>query len=223
MQGMLFAAVALCSMATARAGQELPKGLVLNLDFRNIREGLIPSNTLYPLHVPQGNLRTRDIDKRTFLLFEDGQGLDIPHCTLLDPDGSTTWVASIRVLPLSDGIIAAQCNADSGFVIYLRDGVVHAAIQSGRNVVTLREQPGQGLGSILKKQVTIDLKISPNSAQLILNRNRVCNIALSKPLAGTNQKIRIGQPNTSLLPALRPNAVPKGFTGGIASFKILRQ
>ena len=196
---------------------------MLNLDFQNITEGLIPSKTLYPLFVPLGELRTQPINSRHTLILSEGQGLDIPHSSLLDPDGSS-WVTSIRVVALSDGLIMSQCNDTSGYAIYLKDGVVHAVILSGRTSVTLREQPDRGIGSVLKKQVTIDLKINPDSAMLILNRNRVAYVTLQKPLAGENHLIRIGEHAAIPVPLKRkPAATATGFTGGINAVKILRQ
>lgn len=206
-----------------RAEPSLPKGLMLNLDFQNIQNGLIPSKTLYPLYVPQGKLETETVNARNMLVFKKGQGLDIPHCSLLDPDG-TSWVASLRVYALTDGIIMAQYNEESGYVIYLKDGVVHVTILSGHSAITLTERPNRGIGRVFKKQVTIELKISPDSALLVLNRNQVAYAPLQKPLAGENHQIRLGAHAAVPLPLKRnPAATTTGFTGGINSFKILRQ
>jgi hypothetical protein len=210
-------------MRRCMAGQPLPKGVILNLDFQNIQEGLIPNKTLYPLFVPMNGLDTKIVNTRNMLVLREGQGLDIPHSTLLDPDGSS-WIASIRVLAMTDGIIMSQCNDESGYVIYLKDGVVHATVLSGHSAVTLKERPENGIGSVLKKQVSIELKTGPNSAFLILNRNRVAYAPLQKPLQGETHRIRIGQ--HIALPAplkCNPTATTTGFTGGISSLKILRQ
>lgn len=213
--------LSVASLCTAE--QTLPKGLMLNLDFQNITEGLIPSKTLYPLFVPIGELRTQPVNTRHTLILDEGQCLDIPHSSLLDPDGSS-WVISVRVIALTDGLIISQYNDTSGYAIYLKDGVVHANILSDRTSVTLREQPNRGIGSILKKQVTIDLKINPNSALLVLNRNRVAYTPLQKPLAGKNHMIRIGEHAEIPVPLKRkPAATTTGFTGGINAVKILRQ
>lgn len=213
----------LCITYPCASEQSLPKGLMLNLDFQNITEGLVPSKALYPLFVPLGELRTQPINSRHTLILSEGQGLNIPHSSLLDPDGSA-WATSIRIVALTDGLVLSQCNDTSGYVIYLKDGVVHADILSDHSAVTLREQPDRGLGSILNKQVTIDLKINPNSALLILNRNRVAYTTLQKPLSGENHLIRLGE--HAMIPAplkRKPSATPTGFTGGISSLKILRQ
>lgn len=205
------------------ADQAMPKGVMLNLDFQNIQDRLIPSKTLYPLYVPLEKLDTQIANNRRMLVLQDGQGLDIPHCSLLDPDG-TSWVVSIRMLALTDGIIMSQCNDTSGYVIYLKDGVVHATIRSGYSTTTLRERPGYGIGNVFKKQVSIDLKIGRDFAVLILNRTRVATVPLQKPLAGDNHLIRIGGHTTVPTPLKRnPAATTTGFAGGISSFKILRQ
>ncbi len=203
--------------------EHLPKGIILNLDFQQIRDGLIPNKALYPLHVPTNGLGTETVNQREILVFKEGKGLDIPHSSLLDPDG-TSWVVSIRMLALADGIIMSQCNDTSGYVIYLKDGVVHATIRSGYSTTTLRERPGYGIGNVFKKQVSIDLRIERDFAFLILNRTRVATTSLQKPLAGNNHLIRIGGHTTVPIPLKRnPAATPTGFAGGISSFKILRQ
>ena len=205
------------------AAQPMPKGVMLNLDFQNIQNGLIPSKTLYPLYVPLGELDTQIANNRRILVLQEGQGLDIPHCSLLDPDG-TSWVASIQVFALTDGLIMSQCNDESGYAIYLKDGVVHATILSGHSVITLRERPGTGIGRVFKKRVSIDLKISPKFAFLILNRTRVAYAPLQKPLSGETLWIRIGEHKALPAPLKRnPAATTTGFTGGVSSLKILRQ
>lgn len=214
-----------CKSAEHRKNEKdcLPKGIVLNLDFQQIKDGLIPNKTLYPLHVPTKGLGTETVNQRELLVFKEGKGLGIPHCSLLDPDG-TSWIVSIRVHALTDGIIMSQSNGTSGYVIYLKDGVVHATIRSGYSTTTLRERPGYGIGSIFKKQVSIDLQIGRDSAFLMLNRARVATVPLHKPLAGNNHLIRIGEHTTVPIPLKRnPAATTTGFTGGISSFKLLRQ
>ncbi len=202
---------------------DTPKGIILNLDFQNIHDGLIPNKTLYPLYVPLNDLGTKIVDDRTLLMFNQGEGLDIPHSSLLDPAG-TTWVASIRMIALTDGIIMSQCNDDSGYMIYLKDGIVHAAILTAGSVITLREGMESGIGNVMKKRVSIVLKITPNSASLMLNRRGVASTRLQHPLAGENHRIRIGEHAEE--PAVlkqNPLSPMSGFTGGISSFKILRQ
>jgi hypothetical protein len=208
----------LCSAAPS-----LPVGLMLNLDFQQIKDGLIPSKTLYPLYVPLGKLDTQVVNQRNVLIINDGQGLNIPHSSLLDPNG-TTWVASIQVVAKTDGIILSQYNDTCGYVIYLKDGIVHATILSGASAITLKENPENGIGSVLKKRVTIELKIGPQSAILILNRNRVAYVPLQKPLSGKDLLIRLGE-HSSVPTPLKYNPAPltKGFTGEIRLFKMIRQ
>jgi len=209
--------------SVCHADPSAPKGILLNLDLQNIQNGLIPSKTLYPLFVPLGGLNTRMVDSRKLLMFNQGDALDIPHSSLLDPNGSS-WVSSIQIIALTDGIIISQGNDDSGYVIYLKDGVAHASILTGGSVVTLREDAGSGFGSILKKRVSIVLKIDPDSASLILNRTLVSYAPLITPLAGNNHRIRIGA-HTLLPVALKqnPDLSTSGFTGAMGSLKILRQ
>ena len=74
----------------ALAGNPLPRGLMLNLDFQKIENGLIPNKTLYPLYVPICDLDTAPNNSgRVLLMIEAGQGFDIPHSSLLDPDGES--------------------------------------------------------------------------------------------------------------------------------------
>lgn len=209
--------------SVCQADTSAPKGIVLNLDLQNIQNGLIPNKTLYPLFVPQGGLSTKTIHSRKLLMFNHGDGLDIPHSSLLDPSG-TTWVTSIQIIALTDGLVISQGNDDSGFAIYLMDGVVHAALLTGGSVVTLRESTESGLGRIIKKRVTIVLKINSDSASLILNRTLVAHAPLKTPLAGNNLRIRIGE-HTLLPVALKQNLghSTSGFTGAVGSLKILRQ
>lgn len=205
------------------AEHPFPKGVMLNLDLQHIETGLIPNKTLYPLHVPLGRLETKTVNGREILLLKEGQGLDIPHSSLLDPDGGE-WVATIRVFLKSDGIILSQGNGQTGYVIYSKDGVIHAAIRTGGSVVVLRESPENGIDDCLGKWITIDLQIQPEQAILNLNRARVATAPLPSPLSGKECKIRIGE--HPALPAplqFDPSATPTGATGAIASLKILRQ
>ncbi|MEN7972621.1 MAG: LamG domain-containing protein [Verrucomicrobiota bacterium] len=206
------------------ADAPLPKGLMLNLDFRKAENGVIPSKALYPLHVPMEDLYIMtNHEHRVFLMLESEQGLDIPHSSLLDPDGSG-WVATIRIFALSEGIVMSQGDDSEGYAIYIKDGVVHATINTGTSTITLRENPRNGITKCLNKWVTVELKIKPDMATLILNRAHAAAVPLQMPLTGKNHRIRIGEHKT--LPApLRYNkaATTTGFTGAISSFKLLRQ
>lgn len=200
-----------------------PKGLMLNLDFQQTREGLIPSKTLYPLHVPQGELGLELFNSRKMLAFQYGQGLSIPHSTLLDPDGSE-WIVTIRVFPLTNGLILSQGNDEHGLAIYLSDGAVQAAVRTKNSALTLKESASRGISNYIKRWVTIELRIKDNVAYLSLNRRRVAMVPLDAPLDGENMRIRMGSHNK--LPSVlknKPGAQPDGFTGAISSLKVLRQ
>lgn len=202
---------------------EAPKGMLLNLDFQNIEDGLIPNNTLYPIYVPIADIGTNSANNRTILVFKEGQGLDIPHTSLLDPDGSG-WVAGIRVFAFTDGMIMSQSDGEKGYALFIKDGAVHAAIQTGYSTVFLRERPENGITECLNKWVSIELIIKPDVAILSLNRAHVALLPMEIPLQGSDYRIRLGEHET--LPALlaRSKAIePTGFTGAISSFKILRQ
>lgn len=201
-----------------------PDGLMLNLDFQNVENGLIPSKTLYPLYTPLGNLGIETIHNRSMLAFQFGQGLSIPHSSLLDPDGRE-WVISVRAFVLSDGIILSQSNHQVGCIIYIKDGVVHAAVTTGASTFTLTESPTRGgTTDCINSWITIELQIKPDMAILILNRKRCAMAQLSTPLTGDKLHVRLG--NHRSLP--RPfnyikQMAPDGFTGAISSLKFIRQ
>ncbi|MEN8254011.1 MAG: LamG domain-containing protein [Verrucomicrobiota bacterium] len=216
----LIAAMAVC----AQAGNPLPKGLMLNLDFQKIENGLIPNKTLYPLYVPIGDLGTiTNNDKRVLLMVEYGQGLDIPHSSLLDPDGGG-WVATVRVFAMSNGLVMSQGNDENGYAIHIKDGAIHAAIHTGYSTVILKERPENGITECLNKWVTIELKLTPDMAILILNRAHVAIAPLQAPFIGEDYRIRVGEHKTLPAPLRRDKtATTTGFTGGIRSLKVLRQ
>jgi len=114
----LFTVGALALSSPTASSGPLPRGLALNLDFEQAQEGLIPSKAACNLHVPQQDLTIEYLDKRRMLAFREGQGLDIPHSSLLDPDGDG-WVIVIRVFALTDGIIFSQSNEKNGLAIYM--------------------------------------------------------------------------------------------------------
>ena len=210
-------------MALAAHADNLPKGLMLNLDLRKIEDGLIPNKTLYPLYVPMGDLSTESDNRRTFLVFKKEQSLNIPHSSLLDP-GTGEWIATIRVFARTDGIVMSQGNDESGYVIYIKDGAVHAAIRTGQSTILLQELPENGITHCLNTWVTIEVNIQPEMAILSLNRARVALARISEPPSGQNHYIQIGEHQTLPI-ALQHDAeaTPSGFTGAISSFKILRQ
>jgi hypothetical protein len=219
----LLALLVLAGVQPVYASAPLPKGLMLNLDLQHIEGGLIPNKTLYPLYVPMGELGTETFYQRKLLTFRQGQGLDIPHSALLDPDGSE-WIITVRVFALTDGIILSQGDEEKGYAIYMKDGVIHAAIRTNHASITLSELPENGITDYLKEWVTIELKIKPDMAVLSLNRNRAALVPLDLPLSGKNHKIRLGA-HPDLPAALNHNttATPTGFTGAVSSLKLLRQ
>ncbi len=209
-------------MALGAAASELPKGLMLNLDFRKIEEGLIPNKTLYPLYVPTGNLASKSDNRRTVLIFEEGQSLTIPHSSLLDPDGGE-WIATVRVFARTDGIVMSQGNEKTGYTIYIRDGEIRVSIRSDDSVAILKERPEYGITPCLNRWVSIEVRIGPGTASLILNRAQVAFLSLPNPPSGSGHHIRLGE-HLSLPIALQhdPEATPTGFTGAVRSVKILR-
>ena len=42
-----------CHARFQPASSPVPKGLMLNLDFQNVQDGLIPNKAFFPLYVPQ--------------------------------------------------------------------------------------------------------------------------------------------------------------------------
>jgi len=210
--GILFLALLVALASTARQS-DLPEGLILNLDLQHIQNGLVPNKTLYPLYVPLGELGTRTFRNRTVLEVKKGQGLEIPHSSLLDPDGRG-WVATIRIFAKEDGIVLSQSNGQEGYVIRIKDGAVQATIRTGMVTVVLLESEENGITHCLDKWVTIDLQILPEVAILSLNRARVATISLETPLFGKDLRIHLGEP---------PSHPATGFSGAISSLKLLRQ
>lgn len=209
---------------TAQAVEPLPKGLMLNLDFQQVADGLVPSKTLYPLHVPLGGLEIMtNNEQRVFMMVEAGDALDIPHSSLLDPDGSD-WVASIRIFALGNGMVMSQGDDEKGYAIYIKDGAVHAAVRTAHSTIILEERPENGITECLNAWITIELKFTRDMAILVLNRAHVAIAPLEAPLSGKDCRIRIGEHKTLPAPLLRDaTATPAGFTGAIGSLKLLRQ
>ena len=220
---LIFLVGILFQMPAHSLEQSVPKGLMLNLDFQQVKESLIPSKTLYPLYVPQGDLEIETFNNRNMLAFQYGQGLDVPHSSLLDPDGND-WIVSVRVFALTDGLILSQGNDQYGFAIYLKDGCVQATLRTPHSSVTLKERADRGITNRIKKWVSIELQIKNDVAILSLNRQRVSMLPLQAPLTGENMHIRLGHHHE--LPAVlknKPRMKPTGFTGTISSLKIFRQ
>ncbi len=200
-----------------------PKGLMLNLDFESAKDGLIPSKTLYPLFVPQGDLEIERFNNRNMLTFQYGQGIDIPHSLLLDPNGQE-WIITVRAFPLTDGIILSQSNTQYGYAIYMKEGHIYATIRTGHSAVTLQEPQNQVRSKFTRRWVTIELQIKKDQAILSLNRKRVAVIRAEPTLSGDNLHIRLGNHNSLPTPFQYIKGMqPTGFTGAINSLKIIRQ
>jgi len=214
--------VVLIACTNAFAGLQ-PKGLMLNLDFEAVSEGLIPSKAMHALHVPVQDLGVEFINNRHMLAFQDDQGLDIPHSSLLDPNGDE-WIVSVRAFPLTDGIIFSQTNDKNGLVIYMQDGHILAAVRTGNSTFILKERENRGLTKYRKRWVTIEIRIKKGLALMSLNRERVAMVMDQPALDGENLRIRLGE-QRSLPPMLNhvSGMTPVGFTGAITSLKILRQ
>jgi hypothetical protein len=214
-----------CSVQNAlgQYNASLPIGLMLNLDFEGAANGLIPSKSLFPLYVPQQGLVVSRINYRNLLELQFGQGLSIPHSSLLDPNGDE-WIVAIRVFALTDGLIMSQGNSTHGFVIYMKDGQIMAKVRSGHSTFTLEESERRGITKYKNRWCTIELRIGPDRALLSLNRERVALIQGEPALNGENLRIHLGDHNE--LPAVLSNfqgLETTGFTGAIGSLKIHRQ
>ncbi|MDZ8120408.1 hypothetical protein [Pontiella agarivorans] len=210
-------------ISSAKTPELRPKGLMLNLDFEGVKEGLIPNKALYPLFVPTGNLFVDRIKHRNLLVVDEGRGLDIPHSSLLDPAGDE-WVVSIRVFLLTDGLILSQGNDRHGFAIYTKDHQVFARVRTGNVAYTLQEKPNSGISKFRKKWVTIELRISAGHAFLSLNRKYAAMVTGQPPLNGDGMRIRIGT-HRELPGVFREfqKLNTDGFSGAINSLKIHRQ
>ncbi|MDF7807239.1 laminin G domain-containing protein [Pontiellaceae bacterium B12219] len=201
----------------------LPKGLMLNLDFEDAANGLIPSKSLFPLFVPQQGLTVSRINHRNLLELRFGQGLSIPHSSLLDPAGDE-WIISIRIFALTDGLIISQGNSTHGFVIYMKDGQIMAKVRTAHTTFTLEESARRGITKYKNRWCTIELRIEPDRALLSLNRERVAQVSGEPALSGEDLRIHLGNHNE--LPAILsnfPGLETTGFTGAIGSLKIHRQ
>lgn len=209
--------------SSAQFNGDLPSGLMLNLDFEEAADGLIPSKSLFPLFVPRNDLAISRINHRNLLEFQLGQGLDIPHSSLLDPNGNE-WIVSVRVFALTDGLILSQGNEKHGFAIYMKDGQIFARVRTGHSAFMLQQNARQGISKLKKRWVTIELSIRDDRALLSLNRKRVALVMSEPALSGENLRIRLG--NHTRLPTILENfqtMEPTGFTGAISSLKIHRQ
>jgi hypothetical protein len=196
---------------------------MLNLDFAHVKDGLIPNKSFFPLDVPQSDAGIEPLLQEMMLVLKNDIGLDIPHSSLLQPDGSE-WIVSVRLGALSDGMVISQCNDQYGYAIYIQDRAAHAVIRTGHSSMVLKEDSRFGITDCTKDMVTVELRIQPDLAVLTLNRKRAAMAHLDAPLNGDEMPIRIG--NHHALPTIMENiqgAGPAGFSGAISSLKILRQ
>jgi hypothetical protein len=173
--------------------------------------------------VPLDGLLIERFNHRNMLAFQYGQGLDIPHSSLLDPNGRE-WIVSVRAFVLEDGLVMSQGNDTHGYAIYIKDHSVQAVLRTGRVAMTLKERADRGISKYRKKWVTIELHVKKDRAYLLLNRKRVCLVRHNTPLCGKDMRIRLGTHKT--LPIMlenKPYATTNGFQGAISSLKIIRQ
>ena len=224
--GFIFFIFTLLSFSTITSAQELnfPSGLILNLDFYHIQNGLIPNKTSYPLYVPTGQLTVATVSKNTKVLqIKPGEGFSIPHSFLLDPT-TNEWVVTLRVFIQTDGLILSQGNRKSGYVIYVKEGAIHAIVRTPSDTSYLQERASTGITNYKNRWVTIDLQLLKDRAVLSLNRTHVAEIPLKVPMVGKNFQIQIGQHKKIPVPLKDyPNASTNGFSGAIRSLKMLRQ
>ncbi len=203
-----------------------PMGLMLNLDFQHAANGLIPNKAFYPLHVPQGPLNIEPLLGENMLVFLPDEGLDIPHSTLIQPDGSE-WIVMVQLGSYPEGgngIVLSQCNDETGYAIYLKNGAPHVVVRTGNCSMVLKENQQTGITDSRKQLATIELRIKQDMAYLTINRKRVALVTLDAPLNGENMPIRLG--NHHQIPAIMKN-IPEvqstGFFGAISALKIWRQ
>ena len=216
----LFSVLVFCALqhpigVRANEPERWPKGRVLDLNLSETEDGLIPSKTLYPLYVPQGDLPLRVKDGRSVLLFSSSDSLEIPPSSLLDPNGEE-WVLTMRVFSKTDGVLFTQSNGEDGFTLLIQDGLLQVRFQD-QGKITLLRQPKES-GVFCKNQwITIDLRIESHTALLFVNRVRVATIPRERPLQGKNMRLRIGCPAEP-----EPSSL-SGFSGALERFKLLRQ
>ncbi len=196
---------------------------MLNLDFEGARDGLVPNKALYPLFVPHSPLHIERIKHRNLLMVDPQTGLNIPHSSLLDPDGDD-WVITIRLFLLTDGLILSQGNDEHGVAVYAKDGQIFARVRTGLVAFTLEENPRYGISKFRKKWITIELRVEKGRALLILNRKRAAMVRDQPPLNGDGMRIRLGTHRE--IPGVFQQfhgMQTAGFTGAVSSFKIHRQ
>jgi hypothetical protein len=220
---MIYTLLLLGSVATAQSNRTMRKGLMLGLEFENVQDGLIPNEGFFPLYVPLGDAGMDFLLQEMMLVLKNDTGLDVPHSSLIQPDGSE-WIVSVRLGALSDGMVISQANDRYGYAIFIKDKAAHAALRTGHSTILLKEDPQFGIIDCTKEMVTVELRIKSDIALLTLNRKRAAMARLDAPLAGDDMPIRIG--NHRQLPAIMtniPEAEPTGFSGAISNLKIWRQ
>lgn len=202
---------------------ELPAGLMLNLDPAQTENSLIYNKALFPLHVPIGDLRTETIKGRSALIIEPGQGLPIPHSSLLNPNGKE-WIVSTRIRAEQNGIVLTQTNPTNGYAIFIHDNALFAAVHTGGQTTILKADPTRGLKTARNRWLSVELRIQPDCVHLNINRRRVAQAPLSTPLSGEDHKIHIAShpkpPEWIKTLAGIPN---EGFSGALRSLKMHRQ
>ncbi|MBN2683671.1 MAG: hypothetical protein JXR40_00195 [Pontiellaceae bacterium] len=202
-----------------------PKGLMLNMNFDAVTNGLVPNKGGYPLYVPLNGLEVNTLINEQMLDLPADQGLTVPHSSILQPDGSM-WVTSVRVgvRPSGkNGMVMSQTNDRHGYAIYLLDGAVYAAVCTADSVVILQQDSSSVIRDCSKGMVRIDLEIKANEAVLLLDRAKVASAPLTAPLDGADMPLRIGNHN-SLPDFLTEQEIPaNGIFGAISILQLWRQ
>lgn len=210
----------------AQTRTTMPKGIMLNMDFRNATEGLVPNRSNYPLYTPLKGVQIKTLLREPMLVLPADQGLDLPHSSLIQPDGSE-WIVTVRLGARPDGgngMVVSQCDDAHGYAIYLKDGAVHAAVRTADSTLVLRQPPATVIMDCRKEMVSVELRIKADRAVLMLNRARVADAPLSAPLTGDYMPVRLGMHHEtpSLLKDM-PNITAQGINGAISHLLIWRK
>lgn len=155
-----------------------------------------------------------------------GLGLDVPHSSLIQPDGSD-WIVSVRLGARPDGgtgMVLSQSDGEHGYAIYLKDGAPRAVVRTGNCSMELKEDRSMGITDCRKKMTTIELRIQSDAATLYVNRSLAAAVPLTAPLTGNDMPIRIGaHPELPAILQNIPGTESRGFSGAISALMIWRQ
>ncbi|MBN2784532.1 MAG: hypothetical protein JXR25_06865 [Pontiellaceae bacterium] len=199
---------------------------MLNLDFQHSEQGLIPNRAFFPLYVPHGDLTIQELLGENMLVFMPGEGLDIPHSSLIQPDGSE-WIVTVQLGAYPEGgngMVLSQCNDEFGYAIYLKDGSPRAVVRTGNCSMILKEDRASGITDCRTQLCTVELRIMKDMAFLTINRKRAAIVTLDAPLNGEEMPIHLGAHKE--LPVILQNISginSSDFFGAVSALKIWRQ